>query len=118
MNLSPRWIPFLREAGWEAAHWSTVGNADASDSEIMAFAATNDYVVLTNDLDFAAILASSHEKKPSVVQIRAEDLAPNAIGAQIVAALRCVHEELQAGALLTIEADRTRLRVLPFPTER
>lgn len=118
MNLSPRWIPFLREAGWEAAHWSTVGNADASDSEIMAFAATNDYVVLTNDLDFAAILASSHDKKPSVVQIRAEDLAPNAIGAQIVAGLRRMHEELQAGALLTIEADRTRLRVLPFPTER
>ena len=118
MNLSPRWIPFLREAGWEAAHWSTVGKADASDSEIMAFAATNHYVVLTNDMDFAAILASSHEKKPSVVQIRAEDLAPNTIGAQIIAALRRVHEELQAGALLTIEADRTRLRVLPFPTER
>jgi predicted nuclease of predicted toxin-antitoxin system len=118
MNLSPRWIPFLREAGWEAAHWSTVGTADASDSEIMAFAATNDYVVLTSDLDFAAILASSHENKPSVVQIRAEDLAPNTIGAQIIAALRRGHEELQAGALLTIEADRTRLRVLPFPTER
>jgi len=56
MNLSPRWVPFLREACLEAARWSIVGTADASDSEIMAFAATNDYVVLTNDLDFAAIL--------------------------------------------------------------
>jgi predicted nuclease of predicted toxin-antitoxin system len=118
MNLSPRWIPFLCEAGWDATHWSAVGTADASDSEIMAFAATNDYVVLTNDLDFAAILASSHERKPSVVQIRAEDLAPSTIGAQIIAALRRTHEELQAGALLTIEADRTRIRVLPFPAER
>ncbi len=54
MNLSPRWI-LLREAGWDAADWSALGTADASDSEIMAFAATNDYVVLTNDLDFAAI---------------------------------------------------------------
>ena len=43
---------------------STVGKADATDSEIMAFAAANDYVVLTNDLDFAAILASTHHKSP------------------------------------------------------
>lgn len=76
MNLSPRWISFLRDAGWVATHWSSVGKADATDSAIMAFAATNDYVVLTSDLDFAAILASSLQKKPSVVQIRAEDLSP------------------------------------------
>jgi predicted nuclease of predicted toxin-antitoxin system len=41
MNLSPRWIAFLRDAGWEATHWSTVGKADATDSEIMAYAAEN-----------------------------------------------------------------------------
>lgn len=114
MNLSPRWTPFLSDAGWEATHWSKVGEADASDSEIMTFAAANDYVVLTNDLDFAAILAASRNKKPSVAQIRAQDLSPNAIGAQIVAALRHAQKELEAGALLTIECDRTRLRVLPF----
>ena len=117
MNLSPRWVPFLCDAGWEAAHWSTVGKANASDSEIMTFAAVNGYVVLTNDLDFAAILAASHHKKPSVAQIRAQDLSPNVIGAQIVAALRHVQAELEAGALLTIESDRTRLRVLPFEEE-
>jgi predicted nuclease of predicted toxin-antitoxin system len=117
MNLSPRWIPFLRDAGWEATHWSTVGKVDASDSEIMTFAAANGYVVLTNDLDFAAILAASHRTKPSVAQIRAQDLSPNVIGAQIVAALGHVQTELEAGALLTIESDRTRLRVLPFEKE-
>ena len=93
------------------------GKANAGDSEIMTFAAANDYVVLTNDLDFAAILAASHQKKPSVAQIRAEDLSPNVIGKQIVAALRHVQTELEAGALLTIESDRTRLRVLPFEEE-
>lgn len=114
MNLSPRWIPFLLDAGYEAVHWSTVGKAGATDSEIMAFAAANDYVVLTNDLDFAAILASTHHKKPSVAQIRAEDLDPNVIGTRIVAALQFAQKDLEGGALLTIEADRTRLRVLPF----
>jgi predicted nuclease of predicted toxin-antitoxin system len=117
MNLSPRWVPFLLDAGHEAVHWSTVGKADATDSEIMVFAAANDYVVLTNDLDFAAILASTHHKKPSVVQIRNEDLDPNVIGTQIVDALQRTQKELEAGAILTIEADRTRLRVLPFAIE-
>ncbi len=117
MNLSPRWIAFLRGAGWEATHWSAVGKAEASDSEIMTYAAVNNYVVLTNDLDFAAILAASRQKKPSVAQIRAQDLSPIVIGSQIVAALRHVQKELEAGALLTIESDRTRLRVLPFQSE-
>ena len=36
LNLSPRWIPFLTDAGWEATQWSAVGKANASDSEIMA----------------------------------------------------------------------------------
>ncbi len=66
MNLSPRWIPLLRDAGWEAVHWSDVGKAEAGDAEIMAYAAAHDYVVVTHDLDFGAILAVTHGKKPSV----------------------------------------------------
>ena len=58
MNLSPRWIGVLAEAGIEAAHWSSLGAKNAPDSEIMAYANANDYVVLTNDLDFGAILKS------------------------------------------------------------
>jgi predicted nuclease of predicted toxin-antitoxin system len=46
MNLSQRGVPFLLDAAHEAVHWSTVGKADATDSEIMAFAAANDHVVL------------------------------------------------------------------------
>jgi predicted nuclease of predicted toxin-antitoxin system len=34
MNLSPRWIALLRDSGWEATHWSALGKANASDSEI------------------------------------------------------------------------------------
>jgi len=52
-----------------------------------------------------------------VAKHRTEDLDPNVIGTQIVAALQRAQKELEAGALLTIEADRTRLRVLPFAIE-
>lgn len=60
MNLSPRWIPLLTNGGWEAVHWSNVGKGNAPDSEIMAYAAQHDYVVLTHDMDFSAILAATH----------------------------------------------------------
>jgi predicted nuclease of predicted toxin-antitoxin system len=67
-------------SGLQAAHWSELGAGDASDLDIMSYAEAHDYIVLTHDLDFAAILAATHGKKPSVVQIRAEQLAPDLIG--------------------------------------
>jgi hypothetical protein len=65
-------------------------------------------------LDFSAILAATHGEKPSVVQIRATDISPEAIGGQVVAALRHTAAELVAGALITIGPSRTRLRLLPL----
>jgi predicted nuclease of predicted toxin-antitoxin system len=114
MNLSPRWVVRLVDAGFEAAHWSTLGVLDASDTEIMAFARDKGYVVLTHDLDFGAILAATHGEKPSVAQIRAEDVSPDTIGRLVINALQQMTTELEEGALLTIDPGRTRLRVLPL----
>ncbi|MDN5872660.1 MAG: DUF5615 family PIN-like protein [Nitrococcus sp.] len=114
MNLSPRWCVFLAGAGFDAIHWSALGCADASDTEIMAFAAEHEDVVLTNDLDFSAILAATQGGKPSGVQIRADSLSPDTIGQQVVNALRQGESDLKAGALLTVEPGRSRLRILPL----
>lgn len=114
MNLSPRWIGVLTSAGFESAHWSTLGAANAPDAEIMAYARTQGWIVVTHDLDFGAILAVTHGEKPSVVQIRAEDVSPDVIGLQVIIALRQMAAELESGALLTIDPNRTRLRVLPL----
>lgn len=84
----------------------------------MAYARTHDFVVLTHDLDFGAILAATHGEKPSVVQIRAEDVSPDVIGKQVMAALQQMASELERGALLTIDPNRTRLRLLPFPSRQ
>ena len=79
MNLSPRWVALFRSAGIEANHWSAVGARDAPDTAIMAYAANNDWIVLTSDLDFSSILAATRGGKPSVVQIRAKDVIPSAL---------------------------------------
>jgi len=117
MNLSPGWLGLLADAEIEAAHWSSIGPPNAPDSEIMAYADANDYVVLTHDLDFSAILAVTHGEKPSVVQIRSEDLNLNLIGKQVITAILQMKSELERGALLTIDPSRTRLRFLPLPSK-
>ena len=114
MNLSPRWVEALADAGIESAHWSTIGALTAPDPEIMAYAKTHGYVVLTHDLDFGAILAATHGDKPSVVQIRATNVAPEVIAAHVITAVRQLGSELEAGALLTVEPGRTRARLLPL----
>jgi predicted nuclease of predicted toxin-antitoxin system len=72
---------------------------------------------MTHDLDFSAILAVTHGRRPSVVQLRSRDIGLRAIGTRTVAALRHVERDLDAGALVTIEADRARVRLLPLRTE-
>lgn len=114
MNLSPRWANMLADSGIEAAHWSTLGAANAPDVEIMDFARTNNYVVLTHDLDFGTLLTATQGDKPSVVQIRSDDVSPNVIGKPVINALRQMTAELDEGALLTIDPSRTRLRLLPL----
>jgi predicted nuclease of predicted toxin-antitoxin system len=118
MNLSPHWVEHLVGAGLQAVHWSNVGRASAPDTEIMRFAAAQDYVVVTHDLDFSAILAATQGEKPSVVQIRADNLSPLVIGDRLVAALSQMEPELQAGALITVEPNRTRLKLLPLTITR
>lgn len=62
------------------------------------------------------ILAATQGEKPSVVQIRADDVSPDVIGPQVLAALQQMAAELQEGALVTIDTNRTRIRVLPLQT--
>ncbi|SCC95747.1 conserved hypothetical protein [Thiomonas sp. X19] len=81
----------------------------------MAYAREHNWVVLTHDLDFSSILAATHGDKPSVAQIRAEDVSPGVIGTLVVIALRQMTSEMEQGALLTVDTSRTRLRVLPLP---
>jgi predicted nuclease of predicted toxin-antitoxin system len=114
MNLSPKWVGYLAAAGYEAIHWSVLGAGNAPDSEIMAHARGGNFVVLTSDLDFGAILAITHGEKPSVIQLRADNLAHDVIGKQVVDALDRLGEELERGALVTIEPERTRMRILPL----
>ncbi len=80
----------------------------------MLFAQEHDHTICTQDLDFGLMLAASGIGKPSVVQVRSQDVLPNGIGMQVVAALLPMTAELEAGALVTVDPLKTRVKVLPF----
>jgi len=114
MNLSPGWVDFLISSGFQAVHWSTIGRGDESDAELMSWAAEHGYVVLTADLDFGAILAATRRRLPSVIQVRSDVLTPAAAGEAVLSAIRQTRDELERGAILSVDAARARLRLLPF----
>jgi predicted nuclease of predicted toxin-antitoxin system len=76
MNLSPLWVSFLAENGLTAVHWSTIGEPWAADSEIFDFAAENDWIVFTHDLDFGMMLAALRASKPSVIKFALRTSCP------------------------------------------
>ena len=114
VNLSPKWVRTLQSAGIDAVHWSQLGPGDTPDPEIMAFARSHNYIILTRDLDFGTMLASNQHDRPSVVLIRTKKASPALVGEQIIEVLRTMSTELEDGALITIDLKRTRLRILPI----
>jgi predicted nuclease of predicted toxin-antitoxin system len=114
MNLSPRWEATLRAHGLDATHWSRIGLPTATDAAILKHARDLGAIVMTQDLDFSAILAAWDATGPSVVVIRLGDVRPERVSRQVIAALRLADADLRSGALLTIDAGRQRVTVLPL----
>ena len=114
MNLSPSWVGFLQQAGHTAVHWSSVGAPTARDREILRWAKSRAWIVFTHDLDFGAILAATDADAPSVIQIRSADPTPATCGEAVTAVLRQSADALLAGALVSIDQDRARVRLLPL----
>lgn len=117
MNLSPAWIPVLKAERHEAIHWSEAGPANARDEQIVAWAKENGTTIITHDLDFGAIIAAAGLRLPSVVQLRMQDVSPHGAQDALKKALDRFAGELQAGALISIDEKKARIRILPIHQE-
>lgn len=114
MNLSPQLVHRLRTHHHDAVHWADIGGPRADDREIMGWAAKNRHVVLTHDLDFGALLASSTRTKPSVIQVRMRDPLSDQYFKTLTDAMSRFERELEKGALVVVEPGRARVRILPL----
>jgi len=114
MNLSPQWVPILKTAGHEPIHWSQIGVANASDREVMEWARNNEHVVFTHDLDFSAILAATDANFPSIFQSRTQDVSPKKLSSIVLSSLKQFEDKLAEGALVTVNENQSRVRILPL----
>ena len=114
MNLSPDWVALLFSHGFENIQWRDLGDPSAGDRIIFDHAQKIRAAVLTQDLDFGTILGTTNAIGPSVVLLRMSDVDPSRIGSYVVRALQTCAAELEAGAILTIDENRPRVRLLPL----
>lgn len=114
MNLSPDWVEAFTRNGFEAVHWSTIGDPRAVDPVLMEWARASGYVVFTHDLDFGTLLALTQAESPSVIQVRTQDVTPTHLANVVMASLRNFESLLEAGALIVLDEGKSRVRILPL----
>ncbi len=114
MNLSPDWVREFKLHRIEATHWSSVGLHDAPDNEIMDWARKNQYSVFTHDLDFGTALALTKVDKPSVVQVRTQNVTVTYLSPILIPVINKYTDLLDKGAILVIDEEKQRIRILPL----
>jgi predicted nuclease of predicted toxin-antitoxin system len=104
----------LTTAGIETIYVGEIGLSAATDSEILARAKVDGSIIVTLDTDFHALLALSVADAPSVIRIRIEGLKAQALKDLLLIVLQECQEDPQAGAIVTVDERRIRLRRLPL----
>ncbi len=104
----------LRESGIDTLHVGEIGLAAATDNEILQRGRQEGRVVVTLDADFHSLLAFSKAVSPSVIRIRIEGLTGPVAANVIREAVLRSKEDLENGALVTVQPGRIRIRRLPL----
>lgn len=106
-------VEWLRGQGHDAKHLREEGLQRLPNGEIFKKAAAEDRVILTLDLDFGEIAACSRGSPASVIIFRLKNTRRSHLIERLDSVLPRVSEDLEAGAIVTIEESRHRIRELP-----
>jgi predicted nuclease of predicted toxin-antitoxin system len=114
MPISPRTVSCLRERGYQAVRVDELEMERAEDEQLLHYAAEQDMVIITMDLDFGSLLVLSGATKPSVITFRLRNPEVNRINDILKDVLPKLRGELEMGAIVTVEEERVRVRRLPI----
>jgi predicted nuclease of predicted toxin-antitoxin system len=113
MPISPKTVGYLRSIGHDVYRINERGLPKAKDREIVDIAEDEQRIILTMDLDFPAIIATSRKSTPSAIIFRLSDESHETVNSLLSDILPKVERELLNGAIVIIEDDRYRVRELP-----
>ena len=117
MNISPLTVQELKERGWDVVRVSDVLHANAKDEDILTFARRNNRVLITQDLDFSALLAIGGYAGPSVISLRLEEPHPLLVAMRLVDVVLEIGGDLQEGIIVSVDESCARYRKLPIDSE-
>jgi predicted nuclease of predicted toxin-antitoxin system len=104
----------LRQHGINTLHVGEIGLAAAADEEILAYGRAEERTIATLDADFHALLALSGAQSPSVIRLRLEGLKAEGLVVVLERVFDEWGEELELGAVVTVDQQRIRMRRLPL----
>ncbi len=113
VHISPKTVGDLQKQGYEIMRSSEVLPANAPDINILEFARTQNWVVLTQDLDFSMLVALSRYSQPSLITLRLSSAKPDIVTQKLLDVLPQIEEALQEGSAITIQDESIRIRKLP-----
>jgi predicted nuclease of predicted toxin-antitoxin system len=105
----------LADAGHDVTHLRELGMQRARDPEVLELARAEERVLLSADTDFAALLARTAARSPSVVLFRRlTGRHPHAQAVVLLGNLSQISAALDQGSVVVIEETRLRIRRLPI----
>ena len=113
MGVDVRVGTWLREHGHEPVHLRDQGLQRLPNGEIFAKAISENRVILTFDLDFGEIAALARGRKASVVVFRLHNTRTAHVLERLASVLPDCSSILEQGAIVVVEEDRHRVRLLP-----
>lgn len=114
MGLARSTVAFLQNLGYDTVHLRDEGLQQLTDEKIVEKATVEKRVILTHDLDFGRIVATSGSTIPSVITLRLQDMRPVRVNFYLAEVLARFAAELEAGALVTVDERSIRIRLLPI----
>jgi predicted nuclease of predicted toxin-antitoxin system len=114
MNISPQTVRDLRDKGWDIIRIPQVLPIHAPDQEVLAYARLENRVLITQDLDFSALLALGNFNRPSLITLRMFSADPKAVTRRILEILPIIEKDLKEGCAVTADKGAIRIRKLPI----
>jgi predicted nuclease of predicted toxin-antitoxin system len=114
MNISPLTVKTLAAEGVDIVRVSSLLPVNASDESILGLARQQGRVVITQDMDFSALLALGGHDEPSLVTLRLLNTDPNVVTQRLRQVLPQIEAALRRGCAVTVEDHTVRVRQLPI----
>ena len=114
VHISPITVSSLQEAGYQIRRVTDFIPANSSDKQIVELAIQKASVIVTQDLDFSAIIAQSGMIKPSVISLRVGNAKPQTIAVILKTILPLIEKDLISGSIVSVEETEFRVRKLPI----